>query len=126
MTTLNLELSKELWEKGVKLETEKWWCRDETEHPVGSINWRIMMGCKEHHAPWMTYIPVPSTDELLEILPPIKLEIWRVDKMPNQYHVFYGREFYNELNASEALAKMVIYLLDIGYTFNPAKKRLER
>ena len=136
--TLSLELSKTLWERGVKLETEKWWVdfhqgygEDHREYNKKLI-WELRY--KDSSIYFPNRIPAPSTDELVEILPrEISImqlpegDSFRWDVGYNAYQMKLQKfEYAKNGELPEALAKMVIYLLDNGYHFNPEKKRLER
>jgi hypothetical protein len=61
MMTCSLKLSKKLWDKGLRIETEKWWvCRTPNKFEI------------EIQKPFVIYAnyPAPSTDELLAVMPP--------------------------------------------------------
>ena len=103
--TVSLELAKELWELGLKIETEKWWevyadliskswngslpfgGREYGEKKHRIIDYRSSIGehLNQRFGPyiwgleWVYEIaPAPSTDELLGVLP---REVNRADKM---------------------------------------------
>ena len=135
INTVSLELAKELWKLGLKIETEKWWVScDEF-----SRNWNI----SNSKVGWKESIPAPSTDELLACLAPcykVKYgnydkEVYiylQIDKHPDirkGYRCAYYPEFNDEAkpffnlnfmdkSLPEALGLMCKHLLINGYIFN--------
>ena len=68
MKTTSLELSRKLYEAGIKLDTEKYW-----EHLTEMVSASGVAEC-DHWRLWTGayrtgFIPAPTTDELFELLP---------------------------------------------------------
>ena len=138
----SLPLSKELWEKGLKLETEKlhfvhkqFDCADYKDCLGITDSKNLLMYPKEY---WDVF-PTPSTDELLEVLPKryesvlgwCNLEIICEEK--GFIVGYYPDEkaecmplFKTDMVLCETLGKMCLWLLENGYHYNPEKRRLER
>jgi len=131
--TCSLELSKQLYGLGLRIETEKWWIPDIIND---EISWRV----DKYHSSCVEYfrtsryikIPAPSTDELLAVMP---------YKINNQHYLVIGKAFkgfivryfnYEKLqmyktNAdtlSEALGKMCLWLLENGWRWDDTSKLL--
>lgn len=127
--TTSLSLSQALHKAGLVMETEKWWYQQ-----VGGIvcdtdvrgEW-IIRYTNERDKGFGRYIPAPSTDELLAVLPAgIVVEIWRANGMPNNYHInypVYGK-YFNDLSPAEALGQMCLWLLQNGWEYDKEKKCL--
>ena len=129
MTTISLELAKKLYDKGLRLETEKWGylvhrvdriieiCADENFDPYSNEEVDVLRTDRMY--------PALSTDELLAVMPDmfsiIKLpKDYGVKDMDGKYAVLKkgGRAEVWDYNPSEALGLMCEWLLDNGWKFN--------
>jgi hypothetical protein len=138
--TTSLELSKRLWDLGLKLDTEKWWFKtiDKGWGVYNRLGWALFEEAEKY--------PAPSTDELLEVMPEeieyqghtCRLSIGKNDKW---YAVWYDSTDMLEINSAwtrltaneeneeslcEALGKMVLYLLENAYHYDKEKGGLVR
>ena len=130
--TVSLELAKELWELGLKIETEKWWNAhdriDLVTNTAYSDNYLVEdkrrwdIGDNSHS--YSSY-PAPQTDELLAVLPKhLDGGVMHIYPTINGYGVRYKEGFGEGLyyqqgdNLSEALGLMCKYLLTNDYEFN--------
>ena len=135
--TVSLALAKELWELGLKIETEKWWI-------IYDKKWEcVYIKNQEELADVNNYYPAYSTDELLACLAPcykVKYgnydkEVYiylQIDKHPDirkGYRCAYYPEFNDEAkpffnlnfmdkSLPETLGLMCKHLLINGYIFN--------
>ena len=112
-STTSLPLAKELWELGLKIETEKWWVScDEFNR-----NWNI----SNSKVGWKEPIPAPQTDELLAVLPArmAGVGLLKIYKLEDEYDVTYA-SIYSQTHSilCEALGLMCKYLLTHEYEFN--------
>ena len=146
--TVSLELAKELWELGLKIETEKWWevyadliskswngslpfgGREYGEKKHRIIDYRSSIGerLNQRFGPyiwgleWVYEIaPAPSTDELLGVLP-IKISLCAY-YTKTEYRAVDNDKKRNintqvNSNPAEALGSMCKCLLEGGYVFN--------
>ena len=120
MTTISLELAKRLYEKGLKLETEKVWIERDN-------GWVVEFTIRDR---WFDMnfpdsIPAPSTDELLAIL--FSTGISRIGLSANSAWDDSAAQiipkcFYGEI--SEALGLMCEWLLDNGWRWDEPNKLL--
>ena len=122
MQTVSLELSQKLYEKGLRIETEKWWTRSYLISKKENDPYFITQ--RPYHKP--DEYPAPSTDELLAVMP------YKID---NQHYLVIGKAFkgfiiryfnYGELQLCktegeilpESLGKMCEWLLDNGWVYD--------
>ena len=112
INTVSLELAKELWKLGLKIETEKWWADTLTDRRWGKDTFVFR---------------AYSTDELLAVLPYKinKIDYLIIRKAFVGYYVQYwdyeSKEMIGKMNNKslpEALGLMCKYLLTNGYEFN--------
>ena len=131
--TISLELSKQLYEKGLKIGTEKWWVKSSEPEwlPIGEFGL-----CDKEHTDiknWHCY-PAPSTDELLTVMPAYingqqaELKISK-DSCGNywcQYLLDEGNDVvgFSDKSLPEALGLMVKWLLENGYRYDSPNKLL--
>ena len=134
--TVSLELAKELWELGLKIDTEKWHCDKfpfVTDKPIiidfkTREKWKTGNGgggvCFEQPAidALMNCIyPAPQTDELLAILPArmANVGLLKIYKLEDEYDVTYA-SIYPQTHSilCEALGLMCKHLLTNDYEFN--------
>ena len=121
MTTC-LKTSKKLWDAGVRLKTDLWWCNYIISYGKTTIELLDDFSEGDYTKVEKLY-PSPSTDELLEVLPD-KIEFcekfWLVvEKIDNYYLVSY-KNYNNEniLNDTiiqnkilcEVLAELLLWL----------------
>lgn len=129
--TTSRDLSEKLSKAGLEIESEKY-------HIFNKVRevWQVKIGLsecvKEHTESWK-YIPAPSSDELLAVMPEYTTinEIPGVDTLeitklrPNLYVVRYGIMIaYNDKSLPEALGLMCLWLLQNGYHYDKEKKCL--
>jgi hypothetical protein len=137
--TTSLELSKQLYEKGLKIETEKLYAFNKNENIIirrygEPTNILEKLSCP------ISFSPVYSTDELLAVMPPIVLvkgyifslklikeetqycAIYETDKKDNCLNCAFT---YGE-SPTEALGKICLWLLDNGYHYDEEKRLLIR
>jgi hypothetical protein len=116
----SLELSKKLYEKGLELNTEKWWCDFGKE-------WKLLIEKFKPH-PAMDRscsIPAFSTDELLAIMPEIRISkkkdaIYIEDRDNDKWYLRLAER----ITLSEALGKMCLWLLENNWSYDDRKKIL--
>ncbi len=136
----SLTLSKQLYEAGLRIETEKWWIPEifSDETPIVSDILRVDSTEKKKRKWQLENINeglsngygvfAPSTNELLEIL--FSTDISRIGLSINSAWddsavQIIPKCFYGEI--PEALGKMALYLLtEGGYKFNSQKGRVEK
>lgn len=121
-------LSKELYDLGLRIETEKWWGND-----VYSEEFRLYLKKELDNAYHPDIYPAPSSDELLAVLPDFYTvirdrEIWKGIRV-NDIHgncsnyVVHTRE----KTPAEALGLMAKWLLtEGGYHYDKEKKWLSK
>ena len=114
-TTVSLELAKELWELGLKIETEKWWIIYDKEWEC------VYIESKEELADTNNYYPAYSADELVAILPArmAGVGLLKIYKLEDEYDVTYA-SIYPQTHSilCEALGLMCKFLLQNGFEFN--------
>ncbi len=127
--TTSLQLSKQLYEKGLKIETEKWWNFD-CKKPLHLDN-EVFEGKLLYHdnpdKAGYSYIPAPSTDELLAVMPVYIDEHYLTIRkdVENYYNVHYGSKILvTRVEISEALGLMVKWLLENGWKYDETNKLL--
>ena len=148
INTVSLLLAKELWELGLKIETEKWW---EVYADLKSKSWNgsLPFGGREYgekkqriedyknsigehlckrFGPYIwglewiyETVPTPSTDELLAVLPArmANVGVLKIYKLEDEYDVTYA-SIYPQTHSilCEALGLMCKHLLTNDYEFN--------
>lgn len=139
--TCSLETSRKLYETGLRIETEKWWCKVHYENlPVSTAfisagtTWLLSNVPQEYIT--VEKYPAPSTDELLEVLQPFCLCLYwanligkwvcaeMIDKDPPSQSIDFRNIKFAD-TSSEALGKMALYLLEHDYKFNSQTGRME-
>ncbi len=132
----SLELSKRLYEKGLRIETKKWWIPDIV---CNEVNWRVdryNSNCVEYFedSRYIKY-PAPSTDELLAVMPVVINNRFLTIKktLDKNYIVEYPNNYLDErtirtidIILSDALGLMCEYLLSNGYHYDQEKKGMVR
>jgi hypothetical protein len=112
MTILNLEDSKALYDKGIRIETKQCY----GEHPF--LDEVCKWDTKSCIDPKMNYIPAPDLDELLEYALQKGYEI-KFSIVFDKYHVGHtSRELMVFTNANtkvQALANLLLKLKEEGY-----------
>ena len=149
--TTSFELSKKLWDLGLKIETEKWWVKHRKDNDSA---WQLMRKPDEKGNEIFDYanfedISAPSTDELLAVMPDItigrlykepdygegkewnsegahwtggfKIKNWNVNY--RQHKIPYGINFDDKL-LPEALGLMIKWLLENGWRWDETTKLL--
>ena len=128
--TVSLELAKELWELGLKIETEKWWADTITDRRRGNDtfdklhNWKLIdLSCAKSRISnndkfvFRAY----STDELLTVLP-TKISLCAYYTKTEYRVVDNDKERCANTqvnsNPAEALGLMCKHLLTNDYEFN--------
>jgi hypothetical protein len=135
--TTGLELSKKLWDKGLKLETEIWWVKREEK-------WILVTNFDKRFFADKKACSAPSTDELLAVMPD------KISKDSEDYYFIIAKQgrgwtpqytnfkYSNDCNDDtfiklcwgfeqslpDALAKMCLWLFDNDYVYDQEKKML--
>lgn len=112
--TTSLSLSKELWEKGLKIETEKWWYLQQNSAEYRTGHWESLK--KGDNDFTVTSYPAPSTDELFAVMPTL-IVIWKMEEGYYRCCVHNIDQFYDDKFLPEALGKMCLYLLENNYIY---------
>lgn len=136
--TTSFELSKALYEKGLKIETEKFYCdisrqwREEEPHfelYQDSVAKSRQYNSKDQELQY----PAPSTDELLAVMPYKinKIDYLAIRKAYEGYYIQYWDYESEAIKIKEdslpgALGLMCLWLLKNGYCYNPETKMIER
>lgn len=126
MTTL-LSLSKELWEKGLRIDTEKWWNNLNSWQVISKVCNDDIVWRNEGRGIDIENYPAPSTDELLAVMPSKKdNEYLTIKKDTNNYYiVFYtSKSLVTGQGLPETLGKMCLWLLSNGWRYDEESKCL--
>ena len=135
MTTISLELAKRLYNKGLRIETEKCWQRDSLRDSWKIIIYKVR---GEYHIEYL--LPAYSTDELLAVMPSFEYSslLW-IRKEDRFGRTFYQVEYREpkdtllkneirhgeyEFSLSETLGKMCLWLLEHGWRWDNTNKLL--
>jgi hypothetical protein len=127
----SLELSKKLWEKGLRFKSEKYHCQS----PDGE--WIVLpipdLPNAGNYWENVSAISAYSTDELLTVMPYMIYEDsdnfnLLIRKSPKDYVIRYDSK-YRAINRDnkilvEGLGELCLWLLDNGYKFDTAKKMI--
>jgi len=126
----SLPLSKQLYEKGLKIETEKWWVKYYDK-------WQIIKNFENDFYRDWEYYPAPSTDELLAVMPKAtNQDDWELE-ICTEFEELWCIQYINvhtntveietqDKEIAEALGKMCLFLLSNGYVYDEQKKLLVR
>ena len=134
---ISLSLSKQLYEAGLRIETEKVYCNLKKQWRENEDRFALYDNdtakARKYNDKLDEQYPAPSTDELLAVMP-YKIntvdyliirkafESWYV-----QYWDYESREMAVKIKDDllpEALAKMCLWLLQNGYKYNEEQKCL--
>ncbi len=126
--TTSLELSKQLYEKGFRIDTERTYCdisgqwREEKPHFI-LYESDIAKARQQNKSKELQY-PAPSTDELLAVMP----RTISLQNNKDEWAVYFINKRHKEANKSipEALGIMCLWLLENGCHYNPETKMIER
>ena len=126
MQTVSLELSQKLYEKGLRIETEKWWTRSYLISKKENDPYFITQ--RPYHKP--DEYPAPSTDELLTIvdreaiLEAIHFSEVYVEHYRKFQDIAPALIFFEFIQDVNNLGKMCEWLLDNGWVYDEAAKCL--
>ena len=124
--TTSFEISRKLWEKGLKVETEKVW------HDVATNGIFVLRRIKlriseieEQNKTAQKVYPAPDTVELWEVLPEkIDISNLRIDKYETGIYVAYDKlNIFLTDSLPEALGLMALWLIENGYIKNGGKEK---
>ena len=123
--TTSFELSKQLWDLGLKIGTEKCWQRDSLRD-----SWKIMIYKVrgEYHIEYL--LPAYSTDELLAVMPK-EITIIHIGLLVGGFCISFetanwkdNLHLESDKSLPEAIGLMCEWLLDNGYHYDSEKKEL--